>query len=77
MRPRAQLSVQTSGRAQRYENYFAPLRFISGENEEICFLRRLQFFAFQAMDSISTVHKNVLFVVYSAFTLFSRVIPVR
>ena len=49
MRPRARLSVQTGGRAQRYENYFAPLRFIFGENGEIGFLRIPQFFAFQAV----------------------------
>ncbi len=35
--PRARLSVQTGGRAQRYENYFAPLRFLFGDNGEICF----------------------------------------
>ena len=77
MRPRARLYVQIGGRAQRYENYLASLRFISGENEEFCFLRRLQFFAFRAMDSISVVHKNVLFAVYSVFALFCRVVPVR
>lgn len=77
MRPRVRLSVQTGGRAQRYENYFAPLRFISGENGEIVFLRIPQFFAFQAMVSISVVHENALFVVYSVFTLFCCVVAVR
>lgn len=76
MRPRARLSVQTGGRAQRYENYFAPLRFISGENGEIGFLRIPQFFAFQAVSQEKSMHKNVLFVVYSVFVLFCCVVPV-
>ena len=44
----------TALRANRWtgtkiRNYFAPLRFISGENGEIGFLRIPQFFAFQAV----------------------------
>ena len=77
MRPRARLSVQTGGRAQRYENYFAPLRFIFGENEEIVFLRIPQFFAFQAVSQEKSMHKNVLFVVYSVSVLFCCVVSVR
>ena len=40
--------MQTGGRAQRYENYFAPLRFISGENGEIVFFAYSAIFRFSS-----------------------------
>jgi hypothetical protein len=40
--------VQTGGRAQRYENYFALLRFIFGENGEIGFFAYSAIFRFSS-----------------------------
>lgn len=76
VRPRARLSVQTGGRAQRYENYFALLRFIFGENGEIWFFAYSAIFRFSSGVSRKSMHKNVLFVVYSVSVLFCCVVPV-